>query len=69
MGILFHNTGTFNVAAFPQTPTHPVVTETDAGNMAGGVAFHCTVMQLPLLFIIVPPFTVQLKGAQPGLTQ
>jgi hypothetical protein len=69
MGILFHKTGTFKVAAFPQTPPQPVVTETYAGKFTGGVAFHCTVIQLPLLLIIVPPFTVQLNGAQPGLTQ
>ena len=69
MGILFHNTGTFKVAALPQTPPQPVVTETDAGSIAGGNIFHCTVIQLPVLLMIVPPLTVQLNGAQPEVTQ
>ena len=50
-------------------PPHPVVTETDAGRVGGAVVFHCTVIQELLVAIIVPPLTVQLKGAHPGLTQ
>lgn len=69
MGILFHKTGTLNVAAFPQIPPQPVVTDTEAGIVIGGVAFHFIVTQDPLLAMIAPPFTVQLNGAQPGLTQ